>query len=398
MINIALLGFGVVGSGVYEMVENNEAVLTDVCGCKVNVKYILDIRDFSTHPAAKKFTKDISDILNDPEVSIVVEAMGGSHPAYDYTMDCLKAKKSVVTSNKEVVATFGKDILKCASENGVHYLYEASVGGGIPVLHPLLKCLSGNEMLKAYGILNGTTNYILTQMFKNQKSYDSALKEAQEKGYAERDPRADVEGIDTCRKICIIADIIFGACVDPACVHTEGIPAITAEDVSYAESRSFAIKLLGYTKKREDGIVVLVAPFMVSKDYILSNVDDVYNAVTVHGNCVEDVTFCGRGAGKFPTASAMVGDIIDIANGIAGENREFGRCKVEVIDYKKEPFAFYLKLKGNCTDIEKIFDGCSVLSTSGDTAVIITAAMSEHELDKKLSESSLKAERLIRCL
>ncbi|MBQ9940962.1 MAG: homoserine dehydrogenase [Clostridia bacterium] len=398
MVNIAILGFGVVGSGVYEMIKNNKAVLTETCGCEINVRYVLDIRDFSSHPEAEKFTKNIKDILDDPDVSVVVEAMGGSHPAYEYTMDCLNAKKSVVTSNKEVVATFGKTFLSCANQNGVSYLYEASVGGGIPVLHPLLKCLSGNEIVKAYGILNGTTNYILTQMFKNQKSYESALREAQEKGYAERDPRADVEGIDTCRKICIISDIAFGGFVDPDAVHTEGITAVSGEDVSYAESRSCSIKLLGYTKKREDGIVVIVAPFMVSKDFILSNVDDVYNAVTIHGNAVEDVTFCGRGAGKFPTASAMVGDIIDIVNNTAGKNREFGRKDVKVVDYKSEPFSFYLKLSGSCAGIEKVFENCKVLSASDSSAVIITDKTTQSQVEDKVKNASLKIERLIRCL
>ncbi len=395
MVNIALIGFGVVGSGVYEMVENNRDVLEESCGKQVNVKYVLDIRDFSAHPAAEKFIKDINIILNDPEVSIVVEAMGGSHPAYEYTMQCLAAKKSVVTSNKEVVATFGKSMLKCANENGVRYLYEASVGGGIPLIRPLHRCLSGNEITKVYGILNGTTNYILTQMFKNQKSYADALKEAQEKGYAERDPRADVEGIDTCRKICIISDIVFGAFVDPNKVHTEGIPAVTAEDVNYAESRGCSIKLLGYTQKKNDGIAIIVAPFMVKKDFILSNVDDVYNAVTVHGNCVEDVTFCGRGAGKFPTASAMVGDVLEAVNHPGDKNREFGCKDIALCDYKSVPFAFYIKASG---DAEAAFEGATVLSRSAEHTVLITAPMTECEMDEKVSKYNLKLKRMIRCL
>ena len=395
MINIALIGFGVVGSGVYEMIEKNSMVLRESCGSEINVKYVLDIRDFSAHPAAEKFVKDINIILNDPEISIVVEAMGGSHPAYEYTMACLNAKKSVITSNKEVVATFGESMLKCANENGVRYLYEASVGGGIPVIRPLHRCLSGNAITEVYGILNGTTNYILTQMFKNQKTYDSALKEAQEKGYAERDPRADVEGIDTCRKICIISDIVFGTFVDPNKVHTEGIPAVTAEDVSYAESRGCSIKLLGYTKKREDGIVILVAPFMVSKDFVLSNVDDVYNAITVCGNCVEDVTFCGRGAGKFPTASAMVGDVLEAVNHPGDKNREFGRKEIAVCDYKTQPFSFYIKVSGKAGEV---FEGGTVLSESSDSTVIVTAPMTEYELEEKINKNGLELERIIRCL
>ena len=395
MVNIALIGFGVVGSGVFDMVAMNEQALSSSCAQQVNVKYVLDIRDFSSHPFKEKFIKDINIILNDPEVSVVVEAMGGSHPAYEYTMACLNAKKSVITSNKEVVATFGESMLKCANQNGVRYLYEASVGGGIPIIRPLHKCLSGNDITKVYGILNGTTNYILTQMFKNQKSYDSALKEAQEKGYAERDPRADVEGIDTCRKICIISNIIFGTFVDPNKVHTEGIPAVTAEDVSYAESRGCSIKLLGYTQKRQDGIVVLVAPFMVSKDFILSNVDDVYNAITVHGNCVEDVTFCGRGAGKLPTASAMVGDIIEAVNHPNDKNREFGRLDVAVCDHKTQPFSFYIKVHGNA---KGIFSDSTVLSESADSMVLVTSPITEYELEEKLDKNGLKLERLIRCL
>lgn len=395
MVNIALIGFGVVGSGVFDMVTMNKEALGVSCNQEINVKYVLDIRDFSSHPSAEKFVKDIDIILNDTDVSIVVEAMGGSHPAYEYTMACLNAKKSVITSNKEVVATFGESMLKCANENGVRYLYEASVGGGIPIIRPLHKCLSGNDITKVYGILNGTTNYILTQMFKNQKSYDSALKEAQEKGYAERDPRADVEGIDTCRKICIISDIIFGAFVNPDKVHTEGIPAVTAEDVSYAESRGCSIKLLGYTQKRNDGIVVLVAPFMVSKDFILSNVDDVYNAITVHGNCVDDVTFCGRGAGKLPTASAMVGDIIEAVNHPGDKNREFGRADVSVCDYKTQPFSFYLKVSGKAKDA---FSDSTILSESAENTVLITSPITEYQLEERLAENGLKLERMIRCL
>lgn len=395
MVNIALIGFGVVGSGVYEMVENNREVLEKSCGERVNVKYVLDIRDFSAHPAAEKFIKDINIILADPEISIVVEAMGGSHPAYEYTMSCLAAKKSVVTSNKEVVATFGESMLKCANENGVRYLYEASVGGGIPIIRPLHRCLSGNDITKVYGILNGTTNYILTQMFKNQKSYADALKEAQEKGYAERDPRADVEGIDTCRKICIISDIVFGTFVDPNKVHTEGIPTVTAEDVNYAESRGCSIKLLGYTEKTDDGVVLLVAPFMVKKDFILSGVDDVYNAVTVHGNCVEDVTFCGRGAGKFPTASAMVGDVLEAINHPSEKNREFGCGNVEICDFKTRPFAFYIKVAGN---VDGVFDNATILSSSDECTVLVTAPMTEYELEEKINNGNLKLERTIRCL
>ncbi len=395
MVNIAIIGFGVVGSGVYEMVEKNSTVLKESCGEDIRVKYVLDIRDFSSRPDGDKFVKDINIILNDPEVSVVVEAMGGSHPAFEYTMSCLSAKKSVITSNKEVVATFGKDMLACANQNEVRYLYEASVGGGIPIIRPLHKCLSGNEITKVYGILNGTTNYILTQMFKNQKSYDSALKEAQEKGYAERDPRADVEGIDTCRKICIISDIVFGAFCNPDKVHTEGIPAVTAEDVSYAESRGCSIKLLGYTQKRDDGIVVLVAPFMVSKEYILSNVDDVYNAITVHGNCVEDVTFCGRGAGKFPTASAMVGDIIEAVKHPSDYNREFGCKDINICDYKTQPFSFYIKVSGNAANV---FENATVLSSSSVATVLVTQPMSEYELEKKLAENNLTLSRMIRCL
>jgi len=395
VVNIALIGFGVVGSGVFEMVTKNSEALKTSCGDDINVKYVLDIRDFSSHPSAEKFVKDIDIILNDNEVSVVVEAMGGSHPAYEYTMACLNAKKSVITSNKEVVATFGESMLKCANENGVRYLYEASVGGGIPIIRPLHKCLSGNDITKVFGILNGTTNYILTQMFKNQKSYADALKEAQEKGYAERDPRADVEGIDTCRKICIISDIVFGAFVDPNEVHTEGIPAVTAEDVSYAESRGCSIKLLGYTEKRDDGIVILVAPFMVSKDFILSNVDDVYNAVTVYGNCVQDVTFCGRGAGKLPTASAMVGDIIEAVNHPAFPNREFGRVNINICDHKTQPFSFYVKASGNISDA---FADSEILCENAQGAVVITAPMTEHQLEEKAEKYNLKLDRVIRCL
>ncbi len=312
MINIAILGFGVVGSGVGEVVMMNNAKLAAALGDSVEVKYIFDKREFPGTVWENKVVHDIDVIMNDTDVSIVVECMGGAHPAYDFSIDALRHGKSVVTSNKEVVARFGHELLAVARENGVGYMFEASVGGGTPVIRPIVKCLAANEIDSVCGILNGTTNYILTMMNKYSESFESALAAAQEKGYAERDPSDDINGIDTCRKICILADIAFGYGMDSSSVYAEGITAIRNKDVALAEKLGSSIKLLGRAKKVGDRISVMVAPFIISGERVISGIDDVFNAVAVNGNAVGEVTLCGRGAGKLPTASAMVADVVDV--------------------------------------------------------------------------------------
>ena len=317
MTNIAILGFGVVGGGVADVITTNNETIARKTGEHINIKYILDLREFPDHPLGGRVVHDMNIILNDPEVTVVAEMMGGSHPAYDYTRAALEAGKHVVTSNKEVVATFGAELLRIAKEHHVRYLFEASVGGGIPVIRPMSSCLAANELSEVDGILNGTTNYILTQMIRAGKTFEEALAEAQEKGYAERNPAADVEGTDACRKICILAALAFGRLYAPASVHTEGITAVTAQNVADAEALGGVIKLIGRAGRVDESdpdsdVFLLVSPHVVLHENPLSCVDDVFNAILVRGNAVGDVMFYGRGAGNLPTASAVVADIIDI--------------------------------------------------------------------------------------
>ncbi len=314
MVNVAILGFGVVGSGVAEVLAKNGDHIDKKVDNLIRLKYILDVRDFPDSPFADKFVKDFSVIEDDPDVNIVVETIGGARAAKDFTERALKAGKSVVTSNKELVAEHGYDLLKLAEEHGVSYLFEASVGGGIPIIRPLNQCLAANEISEICGILNGTTNYILTRMIKAGLSFDTALKEAQANGYAEQDPTADVEGHDACRKICILASLAFGRHVYPSQVPTEGISSVTLADVAYADSCGKKIKLLGRAIRREgDRVTAYVAPHLVDGEDPLSGVEDVFNAITVKGDAIGDVMFYGRGAGKLPTASAVVADVIDAA-------------------------------------------------------------------------------------
>jgi len=312
MSKIAILGYGVVGSGVYEVIRTNAESIRRKSGSSIDLKYILDIRDFDNHPEKELFVKDFNIILNDPEVDIVAEVIGGVKPAYNFTKDALLAGKSVVTSNKELVAKHGCELLKIAAENNVSYLFEASVGGGIPIIRPLHQCLAANEITEIMGILNGTTNYILTKMIKEGMDFDVALKDAQLKGYAEANPAADVEGIDACRKISILSSLAYGEQVDPEKIPTEGITSLSLTDVKYAEKMGYVIKLIGYSKKVENKVVVRVSPMFIPLGHSLAGVDDVFNAIMVKGNAIGDVLFYGRGAGKLPTASAVVADIIDI--------------------------------------------------------------------------------------
>jgi homoserine dehydrogenase len=314
MVNVAILGFGTVGSGVAEVLTKNGGLIDRRVDDLVRLKYILDVRDFTGSPYQDCFVKDFSVIEQDPEVDIVVETIGGATIALDFTTRALKAGKSVVTSNKELVATHGYDLLQLAKEHGVSYLFEASVGGGIPILRPLTSCLAANELNSVTGILNGTTNYILTRMIRNGLTFAQALKEAQDNGYAEKDPTADVDGHDACRKICILAALAFGEQVYPDQVPTEGIRGVTLEDVAYADSCGYKIKLLGRCIRQPEGkVCAFVAPHLVNGENPLAGVEDVFNAIAVNGNAIGDVMFYGRGAGKLPTASAVVADVIDIA-------------------------------------------------------------------------------------
>ena len=312
MAEIAVLGHGVVGSGVLEVLRSHRDSITRRAKEEISVKYILDLREFPELPYAGLFTKDFDSILRDPEVKIVVECMGGLEPAYTYAKRCLESGKSFVTSNKELVAAKGAELLALAQKNNLNFLFEASVGGGIPIIRPISQCLAANEVSEIAGILNGTTNFILTKMIREHMAFDDALRLAQQLGYAERDPSADVEGADACRKICILASLAFGSHVYPEQVHTEGITNITLEDVAYADAWGGVIKLIGAVKMGENGkISIQVAPMFISRESPLCNVDDVFNGIMVRGDATGDVMFYGKGAGKLPTASAVVADVID---------------------------------------------------------------------------------------
>ena len=311
MIKVAILGYGTVGSGVVEVLTTNAGIIAKRAGQEVGVKYVLDLRDFPGDPIQSKVVHDFQIILDDPEVDIVVETMGGTKPAYEFVKKALLAGKSVCTSNKELVAAYGAELVHLAKSKSVNFLFEASVGGGIPVIRPLNQSLTADKILKINGLLNGTTNYILTKMAKEGSDFDVVLKEAQELGYAEKDPTADVEGYDACRKIAILTSLAYGKQVNYEEVYTEGITKITAEDFKYAEKLEAAIKIFGSSRKEGGKLYAMVAPQMIRRDNPLFAVEGVFNAICVTGNMLGDVMFYGKGAGKEATASAVVSDVVD---------------------------------------------------------------------------------------
>ncbi|NBI66063.1 homoserine dehydrogenase [Pseudoflavonifractor sp. 60] len=391
MVNVAILGFGTVGSGVAEVLTTNGGLIDNRVRDLVRLKYILDVRDFPDSPYKDCFVKDFAVIESDPEVDIVVETIGGAKIALEFTARALKAGKSVVTSNKELVATHGCELLQLAREHGCSYLFEASVGGGIPILRPLTSCLAANELEQITGILNGTTNYILTRMIRAGLTFEQALKEAQTNGYAEKDPTADVDGHDACRKICILADLAFGRQVDPALVPTEGIRNVTLEDVAYADSVGYQIKLLGRCLRQEEGrVCAFVAPHLVPAGNPLSGVEDVFNAIAVTGNAIGDVMFYGRGAGKLPTASAVVADVIDIAKDLKKDRHngwEAGSPDLVVsADYLMSPW--YVRGQMSADQARKSCGEVQLLARSGAPAgecAFLTAPMTEPEVKEKLA-------------
>ena len=346
MISIALMGHGTVGSGVVEVLTKNHESIVHKAGEEINIKYILDLRDFPDSPYADRFIKDFSIIENDDDVKIVVECLGGLHPSYEFVKRCLLAGKSVATSNKELVAEKGDELLKIAKENNLNFLFEASVGGGIPIIRPLDQCLAANEVYEIAGILNGTTNFILTKMIREQMPFDKALSLAQSLGYAERDPSADINGDDACRKICILASLAFGKHVYPNQCYTEGISKITLGDVEYASNWGGVIKLIGRCKKLDDGrVTLMVSPGIVHIGGQLAGVEDVFNAILVRGDAIGDVVFYGRGAGKMPTASAVVADVIDCVKHIKARKYLFWESGSQdyVADYRENKVKFYIR-------------------------------------------------------
>ena len=406
---VAVMGYGTVGSGVVEVItKNHDSIVKRSTQNEVEVKYILDLRDFPGDPHEDKMIKDFNIILNDDDVKVVVETMGGLHPAYEFVSSCLKAGKSVVTSNKELVAAKGYELLQYASENNVNFLFEASVGGGIPIIRPMSQCLAANEIDEIAGILNGTTNFILTMMIEKNMSFETALKLAQDNGYAEKDPTADVEGHDACRKICILASLGFGKHVYPDSVYTEGITKITLDDVAYIGSYGGVIKLLGRAKKMDDGkIFAIVSPAIVMNGSQLASVSDVFNAILVRGDATGDVVFYGKGAGKLPTASAVVADVIDCARNL-DRKKPFGWDDAEenyVVDYRSAVNPLYIRAEvtDKAKALEDVVDAIGqvqVLSFDGckeNELAFVTSAMAEGELTEKLNSiSSISIKSLIR--
>jgi len=372
MVQVAVMGHGVVGSGVVEVLENHRESIAKRAKEEINIKYILDIRDFPDSPYAEKFTKSFDDILNDEEVKVVAEVMGGVNPAYDFTKKLLLAGKSVVTSNKELVATKGAELLQIAKDNNVNYLFEASVGGGIPIIRPISQCLAANDVVEIAGILNGTTNFILTKMIKENMSFEDALKMAQQLGYAERNPEADVEGHDACRKIAILASLTYGKHIYPELVHTTGISAIALEDVAYASAWGGVIKLIGQVKALDDGTVdICVEPMFIERSSQLAGIDDVFNGILVRGDATGDVVFYGKGAGKLPTASAVVADIIDCVKHLKARKYLYwadGDASL-VKPYEETSFAVYFRIETNDKaaaeeNISKIFGTVKFIARS----------------------------------
>ncbi len=390
MAKAAIMGYGTVGSGVYDIIKTNANKLTDNAeGERIELKYILDIRDFDNHPEKELFTKEFNDILSDGEVSVVAEVMGGLHPAYEFTKSLLEAGKSVVTSNKELVATYGTELLEIARKRNVNYFFEASVGGGIPIIRPMHQCLTANNITRIAGILNGTTNYILDQMIKRGKTFDEALKDAQNKGFAERNPAADIEGHDACRKIAILASLASGKTVDYNDIETEGIVDITLDDVKYASAMNSVIKLIGYAEFGEDGkIYSIVSPMLINNDSPLSGVDGVFNAIMVTGDCVGDVMFYGKGAGKLPTASAVVADIVDAVKHSERSKKISWTKRGENImaDNSSKRFSYFIRTTDSADNIQRVFGSCEFVDNivSGESA-FLTPPVTGAEIKEKLS-------------
>ncbi len=406
---LAVMGYGTVGSGVVEVLTENKAKISQKSSRgELEIKYILDLRDFPGDANESKMIKDFDTILNDVDVKIVVETMGGLHPAFEFVSACLKAGKHVVTSNKELVAAKGFELISTAKENNVNFLFEAAVGGGIPVLRPIEQCLAANEITEVAGILNGTTNFILTMMIEKNMSFEGALKLAQDNGYAEKDPTADVEGFDACRKICILATLCFGYHVYPDNVYTEGISKIGLDDVAYLAAYDAVIKLLGISKKTSDGkVFIAVYPAVIKNGSQLASVKDVFNAVLVRGNAVGDVIFYGKGAGKLPTASAVVADVIDCARNADTRKPIFWEDAKEgtIIPHDMQTTSLYVKAKvKNGADAERIISEkigkVETLSYEGapaDEIAFITPKMTERDLIEKINEiADIETKSIIR--
>lgn len=380
MAYVAVLGYGTVGSGVVETLNTNRDTISARCGEPLDIKYVLDLRDFPGEPVQNVLVHEFNTILEDDTVKVVAEVMGGIEPAFTFTKKCLMRGKCVVTSNKELVAEHGAELLKVAAENGVNYMFEASVGGGIPIIRPLNESLAAEDIYEIKGILNGTTNYILTKMKKEGADFDDALKNAQEKGYAERKPDADVLGYDACRKIAILSSLAYGRRVDYNDIYTEGITGVTRNDLLFASKTGGVIKLVAESKKTASGFSARVCPLILPLDSPLSSVDGVFNAILVKGNIIGEVMFYGMGAGKLPTASAVVSDIIDCVKNPGKDIMHRWEADKIAPDNNEERFSKLLIRfacdgeTGQINDIRSVFPECEILrheNVSGEFAAVV---------------------------
>ena len=386
MINIAVLGYGTVGSGVVEVIHTNQESINKKAGEDINIKYVLDLRDFPGDPVEKVLVHDYDTILNDPSVEIIVEVMGGIKPAYTFVKQALEAGKSVCTSNKELVAKYGPELLTIAREKNINFLFEASVGGGIPIIRPLNSSLTADEIIEISGILNGTTNYILSKMAAEGWEFEDALHKAQELGFAERNPEADIEGYDACRKIAILSSLAFGNHVDFEDIFTEGISKISAKDIEYANKMDLSIKLLASSKRDGNNFYAMVTPVLIDRTHPLYSVNDVFNAILVKGNVIGDVMFYGSGAGKLPTASAVVADVVDAAK---HRNRNimsfWSSKKLELTSTEHAACKFFVRVKGSQSElldqIKASFGEVKVIALDSltDEFGFVTTQMTEKE-------------------
>ena len=389
MIKIAVLGYGTVGSGVVEVLETNSASIAKRVGDTLEVKYVLDLRDFPEDPIQERIVHDYDIILNDEDIRIVVEVMGGVEPAYTFVKKALMAGKSVATSNKELVAKHGAELIAVAKENSVNFMFEASVGGGIPIIRPLIHSLTADEIMEITGILNGTTNYMLTKMSEEGLAYADVLKDAQEKGYAERNPAADVEGYDACRKIAILASLAYGHQVNFEDIYTEGITKITDTDFLYAKKLGKSIKLFASCRNVDGSVYAMVSPMMIGSAHPLYAVNDVFNAVFVNGNMLGDAMFYGRGAGKLPTASAVVSDIVEEAKHLnVNIDVNWSQEKLTLSDMKDASHRFFVRV-ANCVSeaqVKELFGDVEVIRVVDGEYGFVTNAMVEKVFDEKAAQ------------
>ena len=385
---IAVMGYGTIGSGVVDVLRINKDKIAKRAGEKIDVKYILDLRDFPGDPMENAIVHDYQTIVDDPEIGVVVQTMGGVEPAYTFVKAMLEAGKQVATSNKNLVAAKGAELIKIARDHNVNFQFEASVGGGIPIIRPLNKCLTADEIEEITGILNGTTNYMLTKMAQEGADFDEVLKDAQDKGYAEKDPTADIEGHDPCRKIAILTSLVCGQQVDFEDIHCEGITRITATDFKYAEVMNRSIKLLASSRKVGGSYSCMVAPFMLAADHPLCGVNGVFNGIFVHGNVLGDAMFYGSGAGKLPTASAVVADVVDM---VKHKNTniyiDWKPEKIELVDYKDSRNSFFVRTSSDRAAVENAFGKVTYVSAGieGETG-FTTEEMSESEFEEKAAK------------